>query len=88
MAQYTITTNAQEDAALTFALAKHNAERANRTPPLAALDMATFVDNVLFRAVLISYRQQQFDEEATSVRTVYVGGTQAQRNAIKTAAGL
>jgi hypothetical protein len=82
----TLTTTAAQDAILDRLRVDTNVDRAaQQLAPLA--DVPALVTYVLTNAVL-SYRQQQLASDAAAIEAIYVNGTNAQRNAIKTAAGL
>jgi hypothetical protein len=84
----TLTTTAAQDTILERLRLKTNAERAAQEPPLAPLvDVKALVVSILTNAVQ-SYRQQQIAEDLAAVGAVYEAGTNAQRTAIRTAAGL
>lgn len=82
----TLNTTAAQDVILNRLLTKTNADLvAQQQAPLA--DVPALVTYVLTNAVQ-SYKQQQFLEDAVAINAVYINGTNAQRSAIKTAAGL
>lgn len=84
--QITLNTTAAQDAILTRLLTKVNEERAaQQLAPLA--DVPALITYVLTNAVT-SYRDQQLAEDLAAIGVVYTTGTNAQRTAIKTAAGV
>jgi hypothetical protein len=82
----TLNTTAGQDAILTRLLTKTNTELAAAGQPTLA-DIPALIVYVLTNAVQ-SYRGQQIAEDIGAIAEVYTNGTNAQRNAIKTAAGV
>lgn len=85
MASYTITTTANQDAGITRALARENADRALRS--LAPITAVQYVDTVL-KAAWDSWKVQADAEDQESIRVAYVAATPAQRTAARAAIGL
>jgi hypothetical protein len=84
----TLTTNANQDTALTRLLVKLNAERAMQTPPLAAIpDVTTMLRSILQNAVqdyLRQFRQEQKDVVGVAMETA----TNAQIQQVATTLGV
>lgn len=82
----TLTTTAAQDAILARLLTKTNADLVAQGQA-ALVDVPALVTYILTNAVQ-SYRKEQIMEDLGAVGDVFINGTNAQRTAIKTTAGV
>ena len=87
MTDYTITTTAAQESALTTIVDHINVERAAMTPPKAAITNTQYI-NKLYKGVFDSYVEQTDEEERVSVKDAWKGADSATKAQIKTLLGL
>jgi len=87
MTDYTITTTAEQETALTKTVAKVNAERAAETPPKAAITNTQYVDKIT-KSTFDSYVSQTDEEDRVSVKDAFKNADASTKAQIKTLLGL
>lgn len=87
MAVYSLTTSAAEEIALSRIVARANAERAARVPPLPPLTNAQYVDGVLTQ-LIASYVREHRDLTEGEVKDAYRAATPAVKGQVRTLLGL
>jgi len=88
MATYTFTSNATQEAFLTWVVSLENAERSKKDPPLPALTNGEYLLARLAE-IFRGWRSKYFQVvEIDPLRAKWEDLTQAQRDQIKTIAGI
>ena len=88
MATYSITTSVAEEKALTFKTAEKNVERAAETPPKPPLTNGEYLDNILVRRNLLSFKDMMDAEEQHKVKQAYAAANNSTQNQVKTLLGV
>lgn len=88
MATYTIETSAAEEKALAYVVAKRNSARAAEVPPKDPLTNTQYLDNILVRRSLLSFKAEMEQEEQKQIADAYAQASNQTQATIKSTLGL